>query len=262
MRLRDKVAIITGAAGEIGAASALLFAREGACIVAADILDEPGTQLVNSIRSENGQAVFVHADITAPQEANALIERAQAEFGRVDVLFNNAGIVVPKPLHETTDEELDRLLQVNLKGAFMLIRRALPIMIEQGGGSIINTASTAGIVGRPGMPVYGASKGALVALTRGAAVAYGPSNVRVNAIVPGTIWTGMTRAAFAQWSDLDAQTRNTEKVIPLRRVGRPDDIAYAALYLASDESKYVTGVILAVDGGRTAGIAEAAHVEN
>lgn len=262
MRLRDRVAIITGAAGEIGAASALLFAREGAIVVASDIQDEMGTGLVETIRRENGRAIYIHSDITLAQDANALVETAHREFGRVDILFNNAGIVIPKPLLETTEEQLEQLLQVNLKGAFRLIKRVLPHMIAQGGGSIINTASTAALVGRPGMPAYGASKGALVALTRGAAVAYGPSNVRVNAIVPGTIWTGMTRAAFSHWSNLDDQKRGTEKVIPLRRIGEPEDIANAALFFASDESKYITGVVLPVDGGRTAGIAEAASTEN
>lgn len=262
MRLRDKVAIITGAAGEIGAASALLFAKEGAVVLASDIKDAEGARLIETIRRANGKAIYQHSDLTLVQDASALVETALDEFGRVDILFNNAGIVIPKPLLETTDDELEQLLQVNLKGAFRLIKLVLPYMIAQGGGSIINNASSAAIVGRPGMPAYGASKGALVALTRGAAVAYGPSNVRVNAIVPGTIWTGMTRAAFSQWSNLDEQKRGTEKVIPLRRVGEPEDIAFAALFLASDESKYITGVALAVDGGRTAGIGEAASVEN
>ncbi len=262
MRLRDKVAIITGAAGEIGAASAILFAREGARVVASDILDETGNQVVESIGRENGSAIYVYSDIALAQDASEMVEKTYTEFGRVDILFNNAGIFVPKPLLETTEDDLERYLQVILQGAFRLIKHVLPHMIAQRGGLIINTASSAAIVGRPGMPVYGASKGALVALTRGAAVAYGPSNVRVNAIIPGSIWTGMTRATFSLWSNLDDQKRRTKKVIPLRRIGEPEDIANAALFLASDVSKYITGLALTVDGGRTAGIAEAASADN
>ncbi len=258
MRLQNKVAIITGASGEIGIASALIFAQEGARVVAADIQTEAGEQAIVEIRKNGGEGIFQRTDITSAEDVRSLVENTLSAYGRIDVLFNNAGIVVPKQLLDTSDEEFERLINVNLKGAFLCIKQVLPHMIVQGSGSIINTASSAGVIGRPGMPVYGASKGGLVALTRGAAVAYGPSNVRVNAIVPGSIWTEMTRRAFSQWSDLDEQKRSTEKVIPLRRIGEAEDIAYAALFLASDESKYITGAILPVDGGRTAGIAEAA----
>lgn len=257
MRLKDKVAIITGASGDIGAATARLFAAEGARVVLADIQDAVGTQVVETIRAEGGHALFVHTDIASQADVHTLVTAAHTSFGRVDILFNNAGIVVPKPLLETTLQDFQRLIAVNLQGALLCIQEVLPFMFAQGGGSIINNTSTAAVTGRPGMPVYGASKAGLLALTRGAAVAYGPRNVRFNAIIPGTIWTAMTRDAFSQWSDLDAQRRGTEQVIPLRRVGMPEDIAHAALFLASDESGYITGVALPVDGGRTAGIAEA-----
>lgn len=257
MRLMDKVAIITGASGDIGAATARLFATEGARVVLADIQDAVGTQVVETIVGQGGQALFVHTDITSPSDIHTLVTAAHSTFGRVDVLFNNAGIVVPKPLHETTLQDFQRLIAVNLQGALLCIQEVLPLMLAQGGGSVINNTSTAAVTGRPGMPVYGASKAGLLALTRGAAVAYGPRNVRFNAIIPGTIWTAMTRDAFSRWSDLEAQRRGTEQVIPLRRVGMPEDIAHAALFLASDESQYITGIALPVDGGRTAGIAEA-----
>jgi len=262
MRLQDKVAIITGGAGDIGAASARLFAREGAKVVLADIQTDAGEPVAEEIRRDGGDALFVETDIGLGDAVHNLIRTAQDKYKRIDILFNNAGIVVPKQLLDTTEEDFDRLMLVNLKGAFHCIKHTLPIMIEQRSGSVINNTSSAAVTGRPGMPVYGASKGGLLALTRGAAVAYGPYNVRFNAIVPGTIWTAMTRNSFSQWSNLEQEKRNTEKIVPLRRVGQPEDIAYAALFLASDESKYITGVTLAVDGGRTAGIAEAAHAEN
>jgi len=257
MRLKERVAVITGASGDIGAATARLFAAERASVVLADIDDAVGLQVVEAIRSQGGQAIFVHTDITSAQDVNALVEKASSTYGHIDILFNNAGIVVPKQLLDTSEQDFERLIAVNLRGALFCIQAVLPIMIASGGGSIINNTSSAAVTGRPGMPVYGASKAGLLALTRGAAVAYGPQNVRFNAIVPGTIWTSMTRDAFSQWSDLDAQKRGTEKVIPLRRIGEPEDIAYAALFLASDESNYITGIALPVDGGRTAGIAEA-----
>lgn len=262
MRLRDKVAIITGAAQGIGEASARLFAREGARVVVADIQAELGAQVASAIRDAGGEAMFVQTDVSIEKQVSDLVDATCAEYGGIDILFNNAGIVIPKPLLETNENELDRLIQVNLKGAFFGIKYTLPVMIRRGGGSVINNTSSAAVTGRPGMSVYGASKGALLALTRGAAVAYGPSNVRFNAIVPGTIWTEMTESAFRIWSDVDVEKRRTEQVIPLRRVGLPEDIAYAALFLASDESRYVTGVAIPVDGGRTAGIAEAAKGED
>jgi NAD(P)-dependent dehydrogenase (short-subunit alcohol dehydrogenase family) len=262
MRLRDKVAIITGAAQGIGAASARLFAHEGARVVVADVQAELGTQVVNAIRDAGGEAIFVRTDVGVEKQVSDLVETTCASYGRIDVLFNNAGIVIPKPLLETNENDLERLLQVNFKGAFYGIKYALPVMMRGGGGSVINNTSSAAVTGRPGMPVYGASKAALLALTRGAAVAYGPSNVRFNAIVPGTIWTAMTESAFRAWSNVEAEKRRTEQVIPLRRIGVPEDIAYTALFLASDESRYVTGVAIPVDGGRTAGIAEAAKAED
>jgi NAD(P)-dependent dehydrogenase (short-subunit alcohol dehydrogenase family) len=254
MRLNQKVAIVTGGASGIGRAAALLFAREGARVVVADLAAGDGHKSADLIRDSGGHAIFVDADVTRPEDASRLVERALAAYGRLDVLFNNAGVDHPdaRSVVDTADDLWDRTIAVNLKGVFLVSRAALGPMIRAGSGSIVNTASIAGLVGTPAEAAYCASKGGVVLLTRQMALDFGPYGVRVNCVCPGA----MAEPARDRRAALDEEgvARRLARAArnPLGRAGRPEDVAYAALYLASDESAFVTGTALVVDGGFTA----------
>ncbi len=243
-KLDGKAAVITGAASGIGRASALLFAREGAAVLVADVDRRRGEQVAREIGAESGRAVFVEVDVARAPSVRAMIERALSEFGRLDILFNNAGIGGDLgPLAESTEENFDRVIAVNLKGVFLGMKFGIEAMLRSGGGAIINTASVAGLIGARGFSAYGASKGGVIQLTRAAALEYADRNIRVNCICPGIIDTpilGMIpdemRARIAR--------RN-----PMGRMGTAEEIARAALFLASDDSSYATGAVLVLDGG-------------
>lgn len=250
MRLQNKVAVITGAASGFGAGTANLFAAEGAAVVVADISDDAGQSVVESIKSTGGNAVYVHADVTSRADAKNMIEAAQELGGKLDILINNAGYSHPnKAFDAVTDEEFDRIYDVNVKAVFVAIQEALPAFRKQGGGCIINTSSTAALRPRPGLAIYCSSKGAVSNLTKALAVELAPDKVRVNAICPVIGETGMLET-FMGVPDTPENRKKFEATIPLGRFSTPKDIAQTMLFLASDEAEFLTGVALEVDGGR------------
>ncbi|MDP2708747.1 MAG: 3-oxoacyl-ACP reductase family protein [bacterium] len=247
MRLSNKVAIITGAGSGIGRASALAFAREGAKILVADWGEEGGTETAELIKRQGGEAIFVKADVSSAADADNLAKQCLAAFGRVDILFNNAGIVKMGALAETSEADWDQVINVNLKGMFLCSKAVIPAMLKQGKGKIVNTASIAGLVGFDQLGPYCASKGGIIALTRELALEYAPKKINVNCVAPGVIKTAMTKDMLDDPAVAQGFAANT----PYPRLGEPEDIALAAVYLASDESDFVTGQVLTVDGGWT-----------
>ncbi len=257
-KLDDKVAVLTGAASGIGEATAKLFAREGAKLVLADIADERGEALARSL---GGDAVYVHADVAREADVKAAIDTAVARFGRLDVVFNNAGFGgTTGPISEIPVEEFDETMGVLLRGVFLGIKHAAPVMSAQGSGSIINTASVAGLRAGYAPHVYSVAKAAVIQLTRSTAMELGEKGVRVNCICPGGIATPLLSKAFtaATGGDEAAALELVKQAIamfqPLKRAGLPEDIADAALWLAGSESSFVNGHALVVDGGLTGGV--------
>ena len=254
MRLAGKVALITGAASGIGRASAFLFAREGAKIAAVDI-DGAGAEVTATrIRDGGGQAIAVVGDVSASGDAERMVAATVEAFGGLHVLFNNAGIFRHGTVVETEEAEWDRVLAVNLKGVFLVSKYALPRMIAGGGGVIINTASTAGVNAFYNQAAYDASKGGVVLLTKQMALDYARYAIRVNCLIPGLVDTAQSRGAIASLGDPAQGEELWAKITgPIGRVGTADELAKAALFLASDDSSYMTGAPLIVDGGLTAG---------
>lgn len=252
MRLRNKVAVITGAASGIGKEAALLFAAEGAKVVVADLDREKGAELVAQIDKEGGQAIFVPVNVIEENLVQEMARRTVEAFGRVDVLYNNAGIEVLGTVVDTPADVWRRCIEVNVSGTYLCSKYILPYMIEQRSGSIINVSSVAGINGIPNMAAYCAAKGAVENLTKNMAVDFAPFGIRVNSLSPGTTLTeGMGRRLVGSDTDPEKQKARLAKY-PLGRFGQPAEIARAALFLASDESSYVTGANLVVDGGMSA----------
>jgi NAD(P)-dependent dehydrogenase (short-subunit alcohol dehydrogenase family) len=253
MRLRDKVALITGGASGIGRATALLFAREGASVCIVD-LDEAGAQAAaQQIVAGGGRAIAQCCDVSQAEDCQRAVQAAVDTFGGLDILFNNAGIIRRTTVLDTTEEEWDRVMAVNVKSVFLLSRYAIPIMARAGGGAIINTASGWGLVGGRNAVSYCASKGAVVNMTRAMALDHGEQKIRVNCICPGDTDTPMLRSEAQQLGQVDEEFLAGAADRPLQRIGQPQDIAEAALYLASDASSFVTGSVLVVDGGGLAG---------
>lgn len=253
-RLKGLVGIVTGGALGIGRATSLLMAREGASVAVTDVLDAEGAKTANDIRSTGGSAEYWHLDVSKEAEVQSIFGKVKARFGKIDVLVNNAGISgVNKPTHEVSETEWDRLMAVNLKGAFFCTKHAIPHMKANRGGSIINLSSIYGIIGAADVPPYHASKGALRVMSKNDALIYARDNIRVNSVHPGFIWTPMVEN-FAKDTGLGVQ--EARKLIdakhPLGHIGEPDDIAWGIVYLASAESKFVTGSELVIDGGYTA----------
>jgi len=252
MRLLNKVAVITGGNSGIGRATAIRFALEGAKVVigARDI--DAGKEVVDFIKKNGGKAVFVKTDVASEVSVKNLVDFAVKLFGRIDIMFNNAGVDLAKPVTETSEEELNSVLNVNLKGVFYGCKYAIPYMSKQGNGSIINTASTAGIVGLPNMAAYSASKGGVVLLTIEMAIDYAKKGIRVNCVCPGAIMTPMLKKFIDKSPNPEETIKNLGEMHPIGRIGKPEEIANAVLFLASDESSFVTGHALIVDGGLTA----------
>ncbi len=251
--LQDKVALITGAASGIGRAMALLFARQGAALVAVDI-DEAGLEALRQQAESEGFSVLdIHADVTSRADCERTVRRVVEEFQRLDILCNNAGIIRRATVLELDEDEWDRHMAVNVKSVFLWSRAVLPQMSRQGRGTILNTASGWGLTGGGRAASYCASKGAVVQLTRAMAIDHGADGVRVNCLCPGDTDTPMLREEARQIGEPTTSFLEDAATRPLGRVGTPDDMAQAALYLVSDDASFVTGAILVVDGGGLAG---------
>ena len=244
-RLKDKIAIITGSGKGLGEAMALLFSREGAKIVVFDIDEPAGRETVEQIQEQGGEAIFVHGDVSNPDDAVRLIDAAVDAYGRADVLVNNAGVHVDKTVADTTEAEWDHILGVNLKGYFLCSKAAIPQMRRQGGGNIICISSISGLIGQLNQAAYNASKHGIIGLVRCMAYDHAQENIRANAICPGVMNTPLVASVPEEHI---APYRKTSL---LERFAEPSEVANAALFLASDESSYVTGSAMVVDGGYT-----------
>jgi NAD(P)-dependent dehydrogenase (short-subunit alcohol dehydrogenase family) len=252
LSLAGKVALITGAASGIGRAAAILFASEGAAIAITDI-NKRGEDVAEEVVRSGAHAFFEHADATQAADCHRVVERTLRELGGIHVLFNNAGIMRRASVVELSEEDWDRVMSVNVKSIFLMSRQVIPTMAKAGGGSIINTSSGWGLAGGPRAAVYCASKGAVVLLTKAMAIDHGPQKIRVNCICPGDTDTGMLRNEAQQLGEREDLFLTQSARRPLGRIGQPEEIAQAALYLASDASSFVTGTALVVDGGGLAG---------
>ena len=254
MRLQDKVALLTGAAAAIkgelmgfGGAAAHLFVREGAKVVLTDIRDELGQRAAATLRDQGADVLYRHLDVTSETDWKRAIDDTLTAFGRLDILFNNAGVAFPSKIEDLTEETWDRELAVHAKGAFLGTKTAIPAMRRGGGGSIINTSSIMGIVGSPTTPAYSAAKGAIRLFTKSAALQYAKENIRVNSIHPGYATTPLTAERFSN----PAINKLLIDKTPMGRLGTAEDIANGVLFLASDESSFMTGAQIVIDGGAT-----------
>ena len=255
MRLENKVALLTGAAAAIdgelmgfGGASAHLFVREGAKVVLTDIRDELGERSAAALRDRGADAIYRHLDVTSEADWKQVVEDTMEAYGRLDILFNNAGVAFPSKIENLSEETWDLELAVHAKGAFLGTKTAIPAMRRGGGGSIINTSSIMGIVGSPTTPAYSAAKGAIRLFTKTAALQYAKENIRVNSIHPGYATTPLTDERFSEPAVNEVLLKRT----PMGRLGTAEDIANGVLFLASDESAWMTGTELVIDGGMTA----------
>lgn len=248
MRLQEKVAIVTGAASGIGYGIATLFAQEGAQVVIADRNDAGGRQAVEQIQGLH-PVHYIHTDVSDGGQVRALVEETIQKFGTIDILVNNAAIVLYKRLIEIEEEDWDRVIATNLRSVYLCCRHAIPHMIRHGGGSIVNISSARALATSPLVSSYDASKGAIVALTRSLALEYAQEGIRANCVLPGSIDTPVFRSNLRADGNEEEQYQATVANIPLGRVGQPLDIARAVLFLASEESAYMTGAPLLIDGG-------------
>lgn len=252
-RVQGKTAIVTGAALGLGRASALMLAREGARLVVTDLLEADGQKVCDEIAAEGGQAIFLHHDVASEEGWVSVMKAARERFGGVDVLVNNAGVALGANVEDTSLEQWRWLMSINLDGVFLGVKHAVAAMKHKG-GSIINLSSIEGLIGDPNLAAYDASKGGVRLLTKSAALhcARAGYGIRVNSIHPGYIKTPMVEAYVASQSDPAAAQAELNRLHPLGHIGEPDDIAYGVVYLASEESKFVTGSELVIDGGYTA----------
>jgi len=250
-RVTGKVAVVTGAAMGIGQGAAVALAREGAAVVVADINDEAGEATAQAIRDAGGRAVFHHTDVSHTADVQASVERAVSEFGGLDILVNNAARAVPGSVVDATEESWNQVLNINLTSVWRGMKFAIPHMMKRGAGAIVNVSSVQSLVGFQGWAAYAAAKGAINALTQQAAADYSKHNIRINAVIPGTIMTPMNEKIFAETQDPDKLIATWNAMHLLGRFGEIDEVANAILFLASDEASFITGTLLRVDGGST-----------
>lgn len=247
MRFEGKIALVTGGSSGIGRATALAFAREGAKVVIGDIQVEGGERTLQAIKEAGGDAILVKTDVTRPDQVEALIKRAVETYGRLDCAFNNAGFEgAQAPTADYTEEDWDRVISINLKGVWLCMKYEIPQMLKQGSGAIVNTASSAGLVGFRTAPAYTAAKHGVVGLTKTAALDYAPAGIRINAVCPGVIRTPMLERLTGGHPKLEAWLLAQE---PVGRAGTPEEVAEAVVWLCSDAASFVTGHPMAVDGG-------------
>jgi NAD(P)-dependent dehydrogenase (short-subunit alcohol dehydrogenase family) len=248
--LEGRVALVTGAGSGIGRAAALAFVREGAKVVVADVAAEGGKETLRLIEEAGGDGIFVEGNISIAADVRMIVEAAVEHYGRLDCAYNNAGIEgLQAPTAECTEENWDRVLAINLKGTWLCMKHEIPVMLKQGGGVIVNTASVAGLVGFPNIPAYNASKGGVIQLTKTAALEYATQGIRVNAVCPGVIQTPMIDRFLGGSAEAEAQFVAME---PVGRLGLPQEIAEAVVWLCSDAASFVTGHAMVVDGGLVA----------
>lgn len=252
-RLANKVAVITGGAVGLGKATAERMAEEGAAVAILDVRDEEGVALAAALTARGLKAAWWRCNVASEAEVKRTLDDVVARFGKLDILVNNAGIAgVSKPTHEITEAEWDLVQSVNVKGVFFCTKHAIPHLKAAGGGSIINLSSIYGLVGGADVPPYHASKGAVRLMSKTDALLYAPDRIRVNSIHPGFIWTPMVEGHLASQGDVEEGRKAVGALHPLGHIGVPDDIAWGAVYLASDEAGFVTGSELVIDGGYTA----------
>ncbi len=252
-RLKDKVIIVTGGSHGIGKATCQRMAEERAHVAITDILDEEGEQLAKDIALDDGSAHYWHLDVSNEEQVKNVFQDIREKFGKIDALVSNAGISgANKPTHENTLQEWQKTMDINVNGVFLCTKYAVPHMIDNGGGSIINMSSIYGIIGAGDIPAYHASKGAVRLMTKNDAVVYAPENIRVNSVHPAFIWTPLVEQMGKDMGrDVDEFRKELDEKHPIGHIGEPDDIAWGVVYLASDESKFMTGSELVIDGGYT-----------
>ena len=252
-RLAGKIAVVTGAAVGLGRAIALRMAEEGASVAVLDVQDADARAFVAELNQRGLSAAFWRCDVSSESEVQSVLNEVARRFGRIDILVNNAGVAgASRPTHEITEAEWDWVQAINVKGVFFCTKHAIPYLRQAGGGSIINLSSIYGLVGAPDAPPYHASKGAVRLMSKTDAMLYAADRIRVNSIHPGFIWTPMVEGHLAAQGDVDEGRKAVDALHPLGHIGEPDDIAWGAVYLASDEAKFVTGSELVIDGGYTA----------
>ena len=253
MKLEGRVALITGGTSGIGLSTAKVFLQEGAKVSIAGTSAEKGRKAVEQLGGKQQEVLFVRSDVSNERDVRRLIEKTISEFGRIDILFNNAGIIIGKTAEELTEEEWDRVIDVNLKSVFLVSKHTIPHMIFQGGGVIVNNSSCNGIVGDYSASAYCASKGGVALLTKAMALDYAKKNIRINAICCGEIETTMfLQEACTFGMSVDQYREEIVKSHPIGRIGKPEEAAKAVLFLSSDDSSFITGTLLSVDGGYTA----------
>jgi NAD(P)-dependent dehydrogenase (short-subunit alcohol dehydrogenase family) len=252
-RVEGKVAIVTGGSHGIGKSTCEVLAKEGARVAITDVKDSDGKNVAKDIQSSGGTAEYWHLDVSQESEVKAVFQQVKEKWGKLDVLVNNAGITGPdQRTHEIEADDWRSLLSINVDGVFYCTKHGVRAMLENGGGSIINLSSIYGIVGAPDIPAYHASKGAVRLMSKTDALLYAKDNIRVNSVHPGFIWTPLVENYLKQQGDVEEGRKNLDQLHPIGHVGKPEDIAYGILYLASDESKFTTGSELVIDGGYTA----------
>ncbi|MFQ5836157.1 MAG: SDR family NAD(P)-dependent oxidoreductase [bacterium] len=252
MRLRNKVAVVTGAGSGIGRTTALLFSEEGAKVVVVEIDKERGQYTVDMITRKGREAFLVPTNITDPSQVKSMVRKVIEAYGKINILVNNAGLYVQGDVISASEEQWDKIMAVNLRAAFLCCKYCIPQMIESEGGVVINVSSEAGIVAIKNQIAYNVSKAGLISLTKSIAIDFTSQNIRANCVCPGTTETPLVASALARQADPEGARRELEKVRPANRLGKPEEIAYGILYLASDESPYATGAVLSIDGGYTA----------